>query len=585
MNIYSNIELKIKAIVESLAAAGTFPSAVETARIEATSPKDSGHGDIATNAAMVLAAQLKAKPQELAAILLDKIALMPEVLSANIAGAGFINITLKPEMWQALIPAILEEGRDYGNSTMGNGIKVNVEYVSANPTGPMHVGHGRGAVIGDALATLLLKAGYSVTKEYYINDNGGQIDKLAETGFLRYREALGEPIGEIPEGLYPGEYMKAVGEGLAHAHGRALMNMQREQWLPIVRQFAVDVNMATIKEDLAALGIQHEMFSSERAIVEAGLVQQALDALDKQGLIYVGTLEPPKGKAPEDWEPRPQTLFRSTQFGDDADRPVKKSDGSWTYFAPDIAYHWDKIRRGHTRLINVLGADHGGYAKRIQAAVTALSGGKAVCEVKLCQLVKFMRGGEPMKMSKRAGTFVTVREVVDEVGRDVFRFIMLTRKNDQPLDFDFAKVMEQSKDNPVFYVQYAHARVKSVLRLAAADMPEAVALAQKPSAKLLALLTAPEELALIKVMALWPRLVEQAARAGEAHRVAFYLQELAAAFHGLWNRGNEQNTLRFIQKDAIELTAARLALIHALTAVIASGLMVLGVEPVEELRA
>jgi len=581
MNIYKQIEDKIKAIVEALSAAGKLPAGADVARIEATPPKDPSHGDIATNAAMVLAAQLKAKPQELAATLLEEIKKLPEVAGASIAGVGFINMVLQPGVWQALVPYIVSEGRAYGNSQVGAGIKVNVEYVSANPTGPMHVGHGRGAVVGDALATLLLKAGYSVTKEYYINDGGAQIDKLAEAAFLRYREALGEDIGEMPEGLYPGEYMKAIGEGLAHQHKRALLDMPREKWLPIVRAFAVDVNMATIKEDLAQLGIQHDVFSSEQAIIEAGLVEKAIAELEKKGLIYIGTLEPPKGKAPDDWEARPQTLFRSTQFGDDADRPVKKSDGSWTYFAPDIAYHWDKIRRGHTRLINMMGADHGGYVKRISAAVTALSDGKATCEVKLCQLVKFMRNGEPMKMSKRAGTFVTVREVVDEVGRDVFRFIMLTRKNDVPLDFDFAKAMEQSKDNPVFYVQYAHARARSVLRHAGSDMPEVVA---RESNANTSLLTAPEELALLKIMAAWPRIVEQAARAGEAHRVAFYLQEVAAAFHALWNRGNEQNTLRFLQKDDIELTAARMALLSAFTAVIASGLMVLGVEPVEELR-
>lgn len=584
MNVFATIESHIKSIIDSLKAAGGLPPEADATRVEATPPRDPSHGDIATNAAMILAAQTKQKPQELAALLLEEIKKIPNVASASIAGAGFINITLAPSAWQTLIPTILSEGAGYGNSEIGKGVKVNVEYVSANPTGPMHVGHGRGAVFGDALATLLLKAGYSVTREYYINDNGAQIDKLAETAYLRYREACGENIGEIPEGLYPGDYMKAVGEGLAKAHGHALLDAPRAEWLPIARQFSVDINLAMIKDDLAQLGIRHEVFASERKIVESGRVEEALALLEKEGLIYVGTLEPPKGKAPDDWEPRPQTLFRSTQFGDDADRPVKKSDGSWTYFAPDIAYHLDKIRRGHTRLINILGADHGGYVKRITAAVTALSGGKATLEVKLCQLVKFLRGGEPMKMSKRAGTFVTVREVVDEVGKDVFRFIMLTRRNDQPLDFDFEKAMEQSKDNPVFYVQYAHARVKSVLRLAAADVPDAVARAEKADAGLLSHLSAPEELALLKTMAAWPRTVEQAARAGEPHRVAFYLQELAGAFHTLWNRGNEQNTLRFIQKDAIELTAARLALIRALAATIASGLMVLGVEPVEELR-
>jgi len=584
MNIYKAIEKEVRAALEALQQAGELPAVALPARIEVSPPRDPSHGDVATNAAMALAGAMSMKPQDIAAKLAQRLAEADGVAAVNVAGAGFVNLTLKPEVWRGMIPEILRLGMGYGGSNIGQGQHVNVEYVSANPTGPMHVGHARGAVVGDALALLLLKAGYQVTKEYYINDGGAQVDKLAESAHLRYRESLGEAIGDIPEGLYPGDYLVPVGEALAREYGRKLLTMDRAVWLPIVRSYAIDAMMTLIKSDLEVMGVQHDIYVSERKLAESGRVDEAVRLLDGKGLIYTGVLEPPKGKAPEDWEPRPQTLFRATQFGDDTDRPIRKSDGSWTYFAPDIAYHLDKIRRGHLMLVNVFGADHGGYVKRLQAAVRALSDGKATLDVKLCQLVKFMRGGQPAKMSKRAGTFVTVREVVDEVGRDVLRFIMLTRKNDAPLEFDFAKVMEQSKDNPVFYVQYAHARARSVMRHAAADMPRAYQMAQKPDAEVLAQLAHPEELALIKHMAAWPRMVESAAAACEPHRIAFALQDLAAAFHGFWNLGNEDASLRFLVPGNDRLTAARVALADALSLVIASGLMVLGVKPLEELR-
>jgi arginyl-tRNA synthetase len=578
MNLYTHINSAICAIV-----AHTFPDATLD-KIEAMPTKEIAHGEIATNAAMVLASQLKKNPHEIATTLLPHIQQLPEVAKAEVAGAGFINLTLKPEAWTNLIPTILEEQLGYGNSTVGAGIKVNVEYVSANPTGPMHVGHAR-YIYGDALATLLIKAGYNVTREYYINDAGAQVEKLADSVFMRYREACGEDIGEIPEGYYPGDYLVPIGEALKAQHSHTLLTQDRAVWFPIVRDFAIDAVMEIIKSDLALLNIHFDVFSSERAITEAGKVHDAMADLTRMGLIYEGVLEAPKGKAPEDWEPRPQTLFRSTQFGDDSDRAVKKSDGSWTYFAPDIAYQRDKIQRGFDKLVMLLGVDHGGYVKRLKAAVNALSNGKVDLEVKLCALVKFMRAGQPLKMSKRAGTFVTVREVVEEVGVGVFRFIMLTRKNDMPLDFDFDAVKAQTRDNPVFYVQYAHARAKSVLRNAAAEMPEAYALAKTASPTLLAHLQHADILALIRDLARWPSVVETAAQAGEPHRIAFYVQEVAASFHGLWNKGGDDLSLRFLQKDAKEETAARLMLAKAVAYTIASGLNVLGVEPMEELRS
>jgi arginyl-tRNA synthetase len=591
MNIYNKILEDIKLSLKAVSAAQSWPDELDFSRIDAVPPKDDAHGDIATNAAMVIVSQLRSSsgavaqtnPKVIAEALVAELKKLPHITKADIAGPGFINITLAPAVWHSVIPVVLSERIGFGNSVLGKNQRVNVEYVSVNPTGPMHVGHAR-YIYGDALADLLIKAGYSVTKEYYINDAGAQVDKVADSVYLRYREACGEKIGEIPEGLYPGEYLMPIGEALFKIHDHSLLTKERAEWLPIVRDYALEAMMQLIKSDLALLGIHHDVFTSERAITAAGKVEEAMQALAKQGLIYEGVLEAPKGKAPEDWEPRPQTLFKSSAFGDDSDRAVKKSDGSWTYFGPDIAYQFDKINRGFDKLIMLLGVDHGGYVKRLQAAVNALSKGSVELEVKLCQLVKFMRAGEPMKMSKRAGTFITVREVVEEVGKDVFRFIMLTRKNDAPLDFDFDLVKAQTRENPVFYVQYAHARAQSVIRLAAADMPEARVRAKTPDANLLALLNAPEELALIRAMANWPRIVESAAIAAEPHRIAFYLQDLAGAFHALWNKGNDELTLRFLQKDAIDITAARLAMLEAFALTIASGLTVLGVEPIQELR-
>jgi arginyl-tRNA synthetase len=585
MNIFNQFKDHIATIITQLVTDGKIHLTAEFPVFDVSPPREASHGDLATNIAMVLASKTGKKPREIADMVVSVLLGLKSVAKAEIAGPGFINITLKPSVWQHIIPSILKEGIAFGNSTMGAGKKINVEYVSANPTGPMHVGHGRGAVVGDALAMLLIKAGFSVTKEYYINDGGGQIDKLADSAFLRYREALGEDIGEMPEGMYPGEYMKAIGEGLAKKHERDLLQMERADWLPMVRKFAVDVNMATIREDLAVIGIKHDVFTSEQAVIDAGKVNEAIALLEGKGLLYTGVLEPPKGKPiPEDFEPKPQLLFKASQFGDDCDRAVKKSDGSWAYMTPDIAYHLDKYQRGFIDMILIVGADHAGYQKRIQAAVKALTDGIGAVEVKLCQLVKFMKGGEPLKMSKRAGTFVTVREVVDEVGRGVFRFIMLTRKNDAPLDFDFVKVMEQSKDNPVFYVQYAHARCKSVIRMANEDAADAVKQSEHPSKELVEKLSTPAELELIQVLANWPRIVEGAAQSYEPHRIAFYLQELAAAFHGYWNKGNEDASLRFILKDDLQMTTARLALVRSVATVIASGLWVLGVEPLEEMR-
>ncbi len=499
------------------------------------------------------------------------------------ARPGFLNIRLAPEVWHAQLRAILRAGAGFGDSPVGGGERVNVEFVSANPTGPMHVGHGRGAVVGDALASLLAKAGFRVEREYYVNDAGAQVDILARSTHLRYREALGEAVGPIPEGFYPGEYLIETGRELAARDGRKWLARPEAKWLGPVRDFAIERMMALIRGDLAALGVRHDLFVSERALVEKGAIDRSLAALEARGLIYTGVLDAPKGKLPDDWEPRAQTLFRATRFGDDVDRPLKKSDGSWTYFAADIAYHHDKFRRGFANLIDLWGADHGGYVKRMQAAVRAVTEDRAALDVKLCQLVHLSDKGVPVRMSKRAGAFVTLREVIDEVGRDVFRFIMLTRRNDQTLEFDFAKVTEQSRDNPVFYVQYAHARAASVMRHAAELFPDDdlsdAALAEAPLGRL----ADPVELALIRQLAGWPRLVESAAEAHEPHRIAFYLQEVAAQFHTLWNKGKDEATLRFLLAADPGLTRARLALVRGVAIVIASGLVVFGVEPVEEM--
>ena len=583
MNLFKHFQKSLSEIIGEMAA-DKGQEGLELGRISVDPPREDSHGDLTTNAAMVLAKPFAMKPRDLAELLKERLESLESVDGAEIAGPGFINMRLADDFWRQRLAEILETGPSYGDSDLGKGEKVNVEYVSANPTGPMHVGHGRGAVVGDALAALLEKAGYDVTREYYVNDAGGQIETLARSLHLRYRQALGEDIAEIPEGLYPGDYLVAAGEALAGRDGRKWLECPEAEWLEPLREFAADAMLDLIREDLLALGISFDVFTSERELVQSGGVDSALKFLEDHGLIYTGVLEPPKGRKPDDWEPRPQTLFKATEYGDDVDRPLKKSDGSWTYFATDTAYHLDKFRRGFNTMINVWGADHGGYVKRVKAAVKALTEGKGELDVKLCQMVNLLDDGVAVKMSKRSGSFVTLREVIDEVGKDVVRFIMLTRKNDAQLDFDLLKVTEQSRENPVFYVQYAHARVCSVMRHAADIFSEQELKAESLARNRLQLLTDPDELALIKVMAAWPRLVESAAQSHEPHRVAYYLNDLAARFHALWNKGNDDASLRFIVDKDRELTQARLALVKGVTVVIASGLKVIGVTPLEELR-
>jgi len=590
-NIFGDFRRLVLAALGDMAAEGKLPPGLDLGRVTVEPPRDLAHGDLATNAAMGLARALKEEPMALAARIAAALAGREFVsgdyhgsgFTAAAARPGFINIKLAPAVWHAQLRAILRAGTAFGDSTTGAGEPVNVEFVSANPTGPLHVAHGRGAVVGDALAGLLSKAGFRVSREYYVNDAGAQVDILARSTYLRYREALGEAVGAIPEGYYPGDYLIETGRALAERDGRQWLDRPEAEWLRPVREFAVAQMMALIRADLALLGIDHDVFVSERELVDEGGVGECLAELEQRGLIYVGVLEAPKGKLPDDWEPRAQTLFRATRFGDDVDRPLKKSDGSWTYFAADIAYHRDKYRRGFSNLIDVWGADHGGYVKRMQAAVQGVTDGAASLDVKLCQLVQLFDKGSLVRMSKRAGTFVALREVIEEVGKDVFRFIMLTRRNDQTLEFDFAKVTEQSKDNPVFYVQYAHARAALVMRHAAEQFPAAdlsdAALAEAPLDRI----SDPAELALIRELASWPRVVESAADAHEPHRIAFYLQDLAASFHTLWNKGKDEGALRFILAGDPSLTRARLALVRGVAIVIASGLAVIGVEPVQEM--
>ena len=581
MNLFADIRQTVIAALDAMVSAGDLPRGLDMTNVAVEPPRDAAHGDMATNAAMVLAKPAGKPPRAIAEALALHLAADPRITQAEVAGPGFLNLRLDPVVWADLCRAALAQGRDFGRSAMGRGTKVNVEFVSANPTGPMHVGHTRGAVFGDALASLLDFAGYDVTREYYINDGGAQVDVLARSAYERYREANGlEP--EIREGLYPGDYLIPVGEALKAKYGASLLDKGEEVWLAELREFATEAMMAMIREDLASLGVRMDVYSSEKALYGTGKIEAAIQTLRDKGLIYEGVLEPPKGKLPEDWEEREQTLFRSTAYGDDVDRPVQKSDGSWTYFAPDIAYHYDKVKRGFDLLIDVLGADHGGYVKRMKAAVAALSENHVPLDIKLIQLVKLFKNGEPFKMSKRAGTFVTLRDVVEQAGADVTRFHMLTRKNDAPLDFDFDKVLEQSKDNPVFYVQYAHARVCSVLRKAA-EMGVDVSDAELAKANL-RLNGHEAEIALAKKLAEWPRLVEIAARAGEPHRVAFYLYELASDLHALWNRGNDDPSLRFVQDGDPLLTAAKIAQARATAVVISAGLGILGVTPAEEMR-
>ena len=591
MNIFADFQSRIARLLEKRIAGGELPRGLDLSRFVVEPPRESAHGDLSTNAAMVYAREAKeagSNPRALAASLASDLTRDADVLSAEAAGPGFINIVLKPEVYHQVLREILTQGVRFGAGAPSAEGPVNVEYVSANPTGPMHVGHARGAVFGDALASLLTFSGRKATREYYVNDAGGQVDVLARSAYLRYREALGEDIGSIPEGLYPGDYLKPVGEELARAFGPSLKDAPEAEWLPKARQRAIDAMMAMIRADLAALNIGHEVFASERALTGADggedRVREAIDWLRARGLIYQGRLPPPKGGAADDWEDREQTLFRSTGFGDDVDRPLIKSDGAYTYFASDIAYHKTKIDRGYRTLVDVWGADHGGYVKRMQAAVAALSDGKARLEVRLCQLVRLMRAGEPVKMSKRSGDFVTLREVVDEVGADAVRFMMLMRKNDAPLDFDLSKVIERSQDNPVFYVQYAHARAHSVLRQGKAVFDDFDLDFASLSHADLSLLTDEGERELMRTMAQYPRLVLQAAEAHEPHRVAFFAHELATRFHAHWNRGKDARDLRFVNENDRKLTYSRLSLVAGVGLVLASALSILGVSAPEEMR-
>ncbi|XSG82699.1 MAG: arginine--tRNA ligase [Methyloligella sp. ZOD6] len=585
MDVFAPFYDAVLSAVAKLQDEGAVPADAKLSGITVEPPREAGHGDLATNAAMVLAKPAKTKPRDLAERLVPLIAAHEDVERVEIAGPGFLNLTLKQSFWPGVVRTVLKQGEAFGSSDMGAGQKVNVEYVSANPTGPMHVGHCRGAVFGDALANLLAFTGHDVTCEYYVNDAGAQIDVLGRSAYLRYREALGEEIGEIPEGLYPGDYLKPLGEALAQKYGDKLLKSDESDWLPTVKLEAVDAMLALIKDDLSKLGIGHDVFFSERSMLEGeNLVLETIADLKAKGVVYEGRLPPPKGQVDEDWEDREQLLFRSTEFGDDLDRALLKSDGSPTYFASDIAYHREKFRRGFNNMIDVWGADHSGHVKRMKAALKALLGDEADLDIKLCQLVRLFRSGTPVKMSKRAGTFVTLRDVVDEVGPGPVRFMMLFRKNDAPLDFDFAKVTEQSRDNPVFYVQYAHARACSVLRnvreIFPAFDPEGDALGQAA----IDLLNDEAELALIRRMADYPRIVQGAASAHEPHRIAFYLHDLASDFHSLWNRGKDSPQLRFIHQNDPDLTNSRVALVSSVKRILSSGLGILGVEPVEELH-
>ena len=592
MNIFQTFKSRIDSVIGELMAEGALPAGLDLTRVAAEPPREAAHGDIATNAAMILAKPAGKPPRALADLLVERLKKLPDVTDATVAGPGFINLQINDDIWRAALRDVLREGVAYGDAAIGGNVPVNVEYVSANPTGPMHVGHARGAVIGDALANLLAKAGYKVTKEYYINDAGGQVDNVARALRMRYLQVLGKITAEDVQGAlerkeiqYGGEYLIPCAEALAKRDGDKWANVTDDaQWIPPLRDFTVEFMMRIVKEDLAAMGIRHDVFTSEKALTQAGKVDAALDFLAGKGLTYTGVLEPPKGKTPDDYEPRPQLLFKATQFGDEIDRPLKKSSGAWTYFAADIAYHKDKVDRGFYDLVNIWGADHGGYVKRVESALKAITDGKGKLDVLLAQMVRVFNNGEPVKMSKRAGTFVTMRDLIDEVGKDVVRFIMLTRKNDAPLDFDYAKVTEKSRENPVFYVQYAHARGRSVFRHAAEMFAGADLSDQGLAAADLSRLTDPDEIGVLRLMASWPRTVEGAALAHEPHRLAFYMYDLASAFHALWNKGNDAAELRFLQPDDKAVSLARLALVRAVGLVIASGLAVFGVEPVEEMR-
>ncbi|WP_119307469.1 arginine--tRNA ligase [Cohaesibacter haloalkalitolerans] len=586
MNVFTIFTDRVKEAIGKCALTARDGSELDLSRVIVEPPRDAAHGDLATNAAMVLSKQIGMKPRDVAEKIAAQLIEDKDIDRVDVAGPGFINMALSDDFWRGLVVSIVKAGKDFGRCNLGGGDKINVEYVSANPTGPMHVGHTRGAVLGDCVANLLDFAGYDVCREYYINDAGAQVDVLARSAFLRYCEALGDDIGTIPDGLYPGDYLVPVGEALAKEHGDKLKKASEEEWLPLVRAFAVDAMMEMIRGDLAALNVEHDVFFSERSLIhgDKDRVKEAIDWLADKGQVYVGTLPPPKGQLPDDWEDREQTLFRSTAFGDDIDRPLKKSDGSNTYFANDIAYHFDKFKRGYSKQVDILGADHGGYVKRLKSAVAAITEGKGGLEVKICQLVNLMRNGEQLKMSKRAGNFITLRDVVEEVGVDAVRFMMMYRKSEVTIDFDFAKVTEQSKDNPVFYVQYAHARTASIFRQAASEVPHlAVGIEDLVNADLSGI-NDELELALIRKLSEYPRIVEGAAETQEPHRVAFYLYDLAGYFHAVWNKGKEMPQLRFINVKDEKMTLARLALVQAAANVISSGLGLLGVSAPEEMR-
>lgn len=581
MNLFADIRSLIVTSLEALVAAGDLPEGLSFDNVAVEPPRDPAHGDMATNAAMALAKAAKTAPRELASKLAPKLAEDGRIESADIAGPGFINLRLAPTVWLGAFSAALGAGARFGAATTGAGKKVNVEYVSANPTGPLHVGHTRGAVFGDALAGLLDFAGWDVTREYYINDGGNQVDTLARSAHLRYQEAHGRQI-EIVEGLYPGDYLVPIGEAMKAEFGDSLLDAPEDAWLPQVRGFATEKMMDLVRGDLKALGVEMDVFFSEKSLYGSGRIEEAIEELKGRDLVYWGTLPPPKGKVPDDWKPREQWLFRSTAYGDDEDRPVQKADGTWAYFAPDIAYHYDKVQRGFDHLIDVFGADHGGYVKRMKAAVAALSEEKTPLDIKLTSMVKLFKDGQEFKMSKRSGSFVTLRDLINEVGADVVRFTMLTRKNDMPFDFDFNKALEQSKDNPVFYVQYAHARICSVMR-GAGEAGFATGEADLQKADLSAL-NHPAWIELAQKVAEWPRLVETAAHHHEPHRIAFYLYDLASVFHALWNKGREAPELRFMQEDDKTGTPARLAALNAVSIVLSAGLGILGVTPMTEMR-
>jgi len=582
MNIFKILRKEIEKAVILLKEQEKITEVPDMSRMTVEPPKDEAHGDVATNVAMVLSGKVGMKPRDFASLLADVLQCNPAVEKVEVAGPGFINLFLSDAFWHEQLSTILRQGTAYGFSDMGNGEKVNVEFVSVNPTGPMHVGHSRGAVFGDALAGLLQKAGFDVTREYYMNDAGAQMDKLARSAYLRYREAMGEEIGEIPSGYYPGDYLKPVGEFIAQKDGDKWMNATEDAYLDYFRKIAGEKMMDLIKADLDLMGIHFDVYTSERAIKESGGIEKALKILEDKDLIYQGVLEKPKSaKAPEDWEPQEMTIFKSTEFGDEADRPLRRSDGTYTYFMPDIAYQYNKFERGFKKMIMVLGADHSGYVTRLKSATKAVTGGEADLDIKLVQMVNFSENGAPIKMSKRAGTFVMFSDLLDEIGKDVTRFFMVTRKNDTQLEFDFAKVKEQSKDNPVFYVQYAHARAYSVFRHAE-EMFGADVL-DKVNGADLSLLTDETELALIRTLAGFPRQVELAAAVAEPHRIAYYLNEVASLFHALWNKGRDNVQMRFLSKENQELSMARLALIKGTTNVIASGLEMFGVIPAKEM--